>query len=998
MLTAVLGLSVVPFTWGQNSCDAVTQCINDPSCHNCLRELSSFSGTSVTALRSINIEQGFFTVLTATPDCTSTVVTSDLLRQTLHVIANDTLRSCRPSWIASPSGCQLVEYTCFTDSDCRECLRHVYSSVASRAPVRAALQSSSCQATNQSLLMNLALGPAACQAYPSCTYSKMICEQTPGCQNCWRLVQQGHLETAVSECSVPETQSALTALMSTCVLGTELVCNFFRIQCETDPVCGSCLRSLGYQPTISSIVAGSSSRECQRVFQRPIVTVLTLYMDTCPESIVGVCEAEVFSCVSAEPACMACVNGSVSGPSCDAFYGPGGYSIDASCAQCTPTIHTINAIVLATSVVGVVSVVASIAVALIILSRDTSLRDRILLGVLAANAVYSSANAVPVNRLKYGAVVCGQFEMSLFAIRIVRAWWFGGKYALVCFEIFVVLASTWALLHAANSLPRRIEAFAHAACALCGVVAFVGFYVKCAEINSAAPSESGLERDTHTYLSVTDDRDDDNPGEPSANRFDDQWAQYNQLEQIMLQVWLGVLGIAIVLWLYLRYVYHGFITLWSRAVDATNAAEAEDVWAATRRGQWQANRELLLLRKDACAEIFLPLEPYVVVFMLFLWPAAVMATDWCESESGVDATSTHTHVSTSHISVGTCNVWCEFVLSFRSLATVAVFLSSKTQRAQLQHPRDVVRRLWSRVLACLVPNLQDHGKHALIPDKSVGDMAWKIDAGDVAMERRLAEGSFGIVWIGTLKSVGAVAIKVLKMNDELGFLDPDTATEFQQECEMLQRVNHPNLLKFHGFGTLPSEQGFIVTELMGLGSLRDVLEDTTHELPWDVRVSIAHKLALGMAHLHSISIIHRDLKSANALLDHEYTAKVADFGSSRLLRPFKPTVIYSSFTGTTRAVSSTAPALENVKSGSRDHSVPSLPPHLAVGVVDTHGTLTKAVGTLLWMAPEIFRGDMMYGPAVDVYSFGIILVCRSEFFPGTSKHILTTSLSLRSGR
>lgn len=46
---------------------------------------------------------------------------------------------------------------------------------------------------------------------------------------------------------------------------------------------------------------------------------------------------------------------------------------------------------------------------------------------------------------------------------------------------------------------------------------------------------------------------------------------------------------------------------------------------------------------------------------------------------------------------------------------------------------------------------------------------------------------------------------------------------------------------------------------------------------------------------------------------------------------------------------------------------------IVVSIEDAHGTMTKAMGTLLWMAPEVFRGDLTYGPPVDVYSFGILL-------------------------
>ena len=69
--------------------------------------------------------------------------------------------------------------------------------------------------------------------------------------------------------------------------------------------------------------------------------------------------------------------------------------------------------------------------------------------------------------------------------------------------------------------------------------------------------------------------------------------------------------------------------------------------------------------------------------------------------------------------------------------------------------------------------------------------------------------------------------------------------------------------------------------------------------------------------------------------------------------------------------------------------------------------MTKAAGTLLWMAPEVFRGDENYGPAVDVYSFGIVmweLVTREEpwkeIISGRSPTVLFQALNhaLQTGR
>ena len=61
------------------------------------------------------------------------------------------------------------------------------------------------------------------------------------------------------------------------------------------------------------------------------------------------------------------------------------------------------------------------------------------------------------------------------------------------------------------------------------------------------------------------------------------------------------------------------------------------------------------------------------------------------------------------------------------------------------------------------------------------------------------------------------------------------------------------------------------------------LGDTLKAIDWLVRVRIARQVADGMRHLHSLSIVHRDLKSDNVLLDDNLNAKVADFGTSRVL-------------------------------------------------------------------------------------------------------------------
>ncbi|KAJ8756057.1 hypothetical protein K2173_024604 [Erythroxylum novogranatense] len=146
--------------------------------------------------------------------------------------------------------------------------------------------------------------------------------------------------------------------------------------------------------------------------------------------------------------------------------------------------------------------------------------------------------------------------------------------------------------------------------------------------------------------------------------------------------------------------------------------------------------------------------------------------------------------------------------------------------------------------------------------------------------RILGEGGFGVVYRGKLDNEKEVAVKVLKRDDQHG------SREFLAEIEMLGRLHHRNLVKLIGICT-EGHLRCLVYELIPNGSVESHLHGLDKErspLDWDARMKIALGAARGLAYLHEDSnprVIHRDFKSSNILLEHDFTPKVSDFGLAR---------------------------------------------------------------------------------------------------------------------
>ncbi|KAK2377411.1 lysM domain receptor kinase [Trifolium repens] len=158
------------------------------------------------------------------------------------------------------------------------------------------------------------------------------------------------------------------------------------------------------------------------------------------------------------------------------------------------------------------------------------------------------------------------------------------------------------------------------------------------------------------------------------------------------------------------------------------------------------------------------------------------------------------------------------------------------------------------------------------PEFSYKELANATD--NFSLANKIGQGGFGEVYYGELRGK-KTAIKKMKIQ---------ATREFLAELKVLTSVHHWNLVHLIGYcveGSL-----FLVYEYIDNGNLSQHLHNSAKEpMTWSTRVQIALDVARGLEYIHDHSVpvyIHRDIKSDNILLNQNFTAKIADFGLTKL--------------------------------------------------------------------------------------------------------------------
>ena len=205
------------------------------------------------------------------------------------------------------------------------------------------------------------------------------------------------------------------------------------------------------------------------------------------------------------------------------------------------------------------------------------------------------------------------------------------------------------------------------------------------------------------------------------------------------------------------------------------------------------------------------------------------------------------------------------------------------------------------------------------------ELSWKLDVSEFNQEKKIGEGSYGIVYLGTFRGKKA-AIKRFKWIE----YEPKIQLEFEKEVAMMAKFRCDYIIQFFGACFFVNNI-CMVTEFADYGNLDDLVNNyDINDIKMKMKLKYLIDAARGIQYLHINGILHRDIKPENVLIvtpdeNTKVNAKLTDFGLSR-----------------------------------------------NINLLMTNMTFTNSIGSPAFMAPEILNQQHYKMPA-DIYSFALTM-------------------------